>query len=118
MNSEWRTNREASRRVTALLEQAGIPLELQVAKVCKDFYASHTRPKAVRVNSETIVYSTSATESDYRQVDRNVQIYEEFQVGQLTGIQLMVNMPIECKHRKNIECFAFPFGGKTFHYGF
>jgi hypothetical protein len=118
MTSEWRTKDGATGQVKNLLEQAGLPLELQVAELCTKFRASHATAKEVHITSEKIVYSTSVAENNYREVDQRIKIYEEFGIGELTGIQLIVNMPIECKYRRDVECFAFPLSDETAHYGF
>ena len=118
MASEWRTNEGATSQVKNLLEQAGLPLELQVTELCTGFCAEHSIAKQVYVTSEKIVYSTSAAEDEYRELDQLVQVYEEFEMGNFTGIQLIVNMPIECKYRRDVECFSFPLSDETAHFGF
>jgi hypothetical protein len=41
MKSKWTSVEGAVNQVIALLEQAGAPLELQVADICKDFGRIH-----------------------------------------------------------------------------
>jgi len=53
------------------------------------------------------VYSADLT-TEYREIDQVVQLYEEFDVDERTGIQLVFNIPVECKYRSDVEYFAFP----------
>jgi hypothetical protein len=105
MTSKWTSNTKATDRVKTLLEQAGIPLELEVSGICSEFCASHLDAK---ISSDRIIYSTADRMDTYREVDQNVQIYEEFEVNDFTKVQFIANISIECKYRKDIEVFAFP----------
>lgn len=105
MNSKWTSNTDATNRVKTLLEQAGIPLELEVSGICSEFCASHLD---ANISSDRIIYSIADTMDTYREVDQNVQIYKEFEINDFTKVQLIANIPIECKYRKDIEVFAFP----------
>lgn len=108
MRSEWSLNTDATNRVKNLLEQAGIPLEIKIASLCKEFCQSHGVADQVHITTEKIVYSPSPAEEIYREINQRVQIYEEFEVDELTGVQLIVNLPIECKYRADVELFGFP----------
>ncbi|MEA1995899.1 MAG: hypothetical protein U9N18_07165 [Campylobacterota bacterium] len=108
MVSKWSSNAKTKNRVKDLLDQAGIPLEIKVAIACREFCQSRDAMGQVHIITERIVYSPSPSEEIYREIDQHVQIYEEFEVDELTGIQLIVNLPIECKHRADIEVFGFP----------
>jgi hypothetical protein len=105
MNSKWTSNTDATNRVKTLLEHAGIPLELEVSGICSEFCASHLD---ANISSDRIIYSSVDTMDTYREVDQNVQIYKEFEVNDFTKVQLIANISIECKYRKDIEVFAFP----------
>lgn len=118
MKSSWLDNDDARHRVSDLLNQAGIPLELTVASTCQEFAHQHAGRDYVSVETSKIVYSTSNEPESYREVDQSVQIYDEFEVGPNTGIQLIGNVPIECKHRNDVEYFAFPVVGETTCEGF
>jgi hypothetical protein len=111
MNSKWLSNQGSIDRVKSLLEQAGLPLELSVEKICEDFCSSKSSIEELLLTSEKLVYATHDNPGDYREIDRVVSIYEEFPVSELNGIQLKVNVPIECKYRRDLEVFAFPLGG-------
>lgn len=118
MTSKWLENADATHQLKFLLEQAGLPLELHTEQLANDFCRSHNQPDKVHVTSEKVVYAPPGAENDYREIDQRIQIYEEFEIGKLTGIQLTINMPIECKNRWNTECFAFPLRDKNSHFGF
>ena len=105
MSSEWISNKGATNQVKTLLENAGVPLELEVSNICSEFCTSHLD---ANILSDRIVYSSADAMDTYREVDQNVQIYKEFEVNNFTKVQLIANIPIECKYRKGIEVFAFP----------
>jgi hypothetical protein len=114
MNSSWVSNNNSVDRVKALLEQAGLPLELSVASICNDFCNSHDkRPAETGFWTEKVVYSNSQNKDDYRELDQKTTIYDEFEVGKSTHIQLQLQIPIECKYRKDLEIFAFPLIGNS-----
>jgi hypothetical protein len=118
MVSDWTNNEPATRQVKNLLEQAGVPLELQAAGICTKFSDTNDRPRELAVMSEKLVYMPSTAVHEYREVDQLVSIYEEFELGKLTGIQLQLKMPIECKYRSDVECFAFQVAEGNVHFGF
>lgn len=111
MASDWISNPGAVDRVKELLEHAGVPLELKVSEICDEFCTSH--PDA-DISSQRVVYSSVDTTENFREVDQNVVIYKEFKVRDSTLVQLISNIPIECKYRKDIEIFAFPLGQGDF----
>jgi hypothetical protein len=90
-----------------LLNHAGLPHELRVASLCRDFAASFSANRQPHATTQKIVYAP-ALASEYREVDQVIQLYEEFAVDELTGIQLIFSIPLECKHRLDVEYFAFP----------
>lgn len=106
MKSEWLRS-EAKEQVKKLLKQAGITLEIEVRGLCNKFCQSHNKPAQVFVSTEKVVYAPSFSEEKYREVDQRVQVYDEFEADQFTGIQLIVNLPIECKYRADTEAFGF-----------
>ena len=107
MSSTWLASPGAINKVKLLLERAGIPLELSVANIAQQFCSSRKRGKLPVFSSQKVVYSQSRLDPVYREVDRLVQIYDEFEVGDHLGIQLIFNMTIECKFREDIEIFGF-----------
>jgi hypothetical protein len=115
MLSKWLSEPAAVQQAKDVLAQAGIPLELEVSDVCHAFCADHTSDN-IQYSSEKLIYSR--TENEYREIDQRVLIYEELTVGRSTGIQLMLNLPIECKYRKDVKIFAFPLDEEAFYQGF
>jgi hypothetical protein len=107
MSSEWISNETVNKRVKELLEQAGVPLEIQTTNICKQFCKFHESKKRQSLRAERVVYATSPDDQTYRELDCKVQIYEEFEVSRQIGIQLIVEIPIECKYRKDVETFGF-----------
>lgn len=110
MKSSWLSNQQAKEHVGTILEQAGTLLELKVAGICEKFCKSHTKPKQIFVTTENLVYATPVNnplEEIYREVDQRVQIYNEIEVSESIGVQLIVDLPVECKCRKGLELFAF-----------
>ncbi len=106
MKSGW-LGSGAEERIRGLLERAGIPLEIKVRSICNKFCQSKSKLDPINVSTEKVVYAPSSSEEKYREIDQRVQIYDEFKVGELGGIQLMVNLPVECKYRVDIEAFGF-----------
>lgn len=118
MRSDWLNNSEALRRVTQILRQAGIPLELRAANECQSFCQEKSGPDIPHLRSGKLVYSPHDDHNSYREVDQLVTIHEEFPIGEYTGVQLIGSVPIECKHRHDVEYFAFPIQDNTAHEGF
>jgi hypothetical protein len=108
MKSIWTSGDGARKRVAELLEQAGVPLELQVAGVCNDFIVAHAQQEDFAPTSQRIVYSPSEHDGEYREIDQCLKIYREVSVNQNTYFPVYFQYPIECKYRKDTEFFAFP----------
>ena len=106
-SNAWLSSDGARDRVTALLEQAGIPLELQVASVCKAFVET-TQNDGFRATSERLVYAPLDEPDIYRELDNKASLYQEFEVGDTLNVQLTLDVDIECKHRAGVQYFAFP----------
>jgi hypothetical protein len=119
MGSAWLKSDGARKRVTEMLYNAGAPLELEVEAVCKQFAdQAVTTTDTINIRSEKVVYSTRADPEKYREVDQLVTFYDELDVSDLTGVQLIAHIPIECKSRSNLEYFAFPVEQKTAYRSF
>jgi hypothetical protein len=117
MSSKWLESEGAQKRVTDLLYKAGVPLELEVEAICKQFAHVVNDNESINTTSEKVVYSTADEPETYRELDQLVTLYSEFELG-VTGIQMIGNIPIECKSRSDIEYFAFPIEQNTAHFGF
>lgn len=99
----WRLNSEARGRVSRLLEEAGIPLELQVGAICRTFV--ETVPDRDWVAAEPVVYSPDG--DVYREIDQLVTLCQDVDKPPI-ACQLVLRVPIECKSRNNVELFGFP----------
>jgi hypothetical protein len=126
MSTKWSSAEGKVNRVKALLENAGVPLELQAADICQTFCDARSNEYSPRedyqgsgaitqlsedyiaLTTEKIVYSSPATENEYREIDQCLQIRQTFQIGEFTNVLLTVKCPIECKYRKDVVVFAFP----------
>jgi hypothetical protein len=118
MGSNWVGNSDARRRVSDILKQAGIPLELRVADECQRFCKQRRRKNGPGVDARKVVYSPLDDPDSYREVDQVIHIHKEFPIGSHTGIQFFGTVAIECKHRHDVEYFAFPVEGNRSHEGF
>ncbi len=106
--SDWLSNRKARARVVALLAKAGVPLELEVAKVVSEVVEEMSGTTGIFPSSETVVYEPPDSPGTYRELDRLFQLYQEVVLDDRTGLQLLVSAPIECKSREDVELFLFP----------
>src|SRR5262245_56397173 len=107
MPSTWLSTPGATDQVKLLLQRAGIPLELSVANISQEFCSSRKRGKSPVFSTQKVVYAKSRLEQIYSEVDGLVQVYDEFEVSDHLGIQLIFNMIIECKFREDVEIFGF-----------
>lgn len=109
MDSSWLNNVDATKRVKELLVQAGLPLEIVVAKICQQFsVVTSTQNKDYRVLNEKIVYQTDDHDGTIREIDQCVIVEASVSMASYVDFQLFLFIPIECKHRDNVEIFGFP----------
>lgn len=108
MSSEWLKNEGSKHHMRSLLTKAGLPLEVQVAKLCKDFASRHTKKQGIRISSERLVYG-GPEEETLREVDQYVNLHKEFDTKGPFNVQQMLEIPIECKHRDGMAVFGFPY---------
>jgi hypothetical protein len=104
--SEWLGNKQATARVKELLEKAGLPLELAAWSEAEEF-RRRVETEDLHVRTERIVYGPT-DESALREVDFCTTLYQEFQVSDVLGIQLILEVVLECKYREDVEVFGFP----------
>jgi hypothetical protein len=103
---DWITNDGARAHFLRLTQDTGIFLENRLAELASAFATSSTKRKAVRVSAESVTYGRDTEESPLRQIDQLVQFYKEFVLDDRTGIQLIMNVPIEAKYRRDVETCA------------
>jgi len=95
--------------VQELLTHSGVPLELDVARLCQKFVAENDGRHDVHVSTQRLVYGEAGPEQTYREIDQDVKFYYEVPINDDLGIVLHMDVVIECKHRKNMEAFAFAY---------
>lgn len=95
-------------RVVELLQRAGIPLEVQVAGVCREFCRRHDGINQVRVTTERVVYGEERSSKPAREVDQSVQFDRDLELAEHLGVRLRLRVPVECKHRRGLEAYGFP----------
>jgi hypothetical protein len=61
----------------------------------------------VHVNNERIIYGDPDGEMALREVDQSLSFYTELDLNETLGVQLNLEVPIECKMRANVELFGF-----------
>ncbi|MDA0364454.1 MAG: hypothetical protein O3B31_02420 [Chloroflexi bacterium] len=64
------------------------------------------------MRAEKFIYSAEV-DKEYREIDQLVQLYDEFEVDERTGVQLVMQIPVESKSRVGVDAFAFPSGDPT-----
>src|SRR5258708_663382 len=107
--NNWSAIKGAVERVAEILKDSGALLETEVSKVCHQFANHHHKKQGVRVSTESITYGQDTEESPLRQIDQSLSLYKEFVLDELTGVQLHIHLPIEAKHRKDVEGFAIEY---------
>ena len=60
MADEWLSNQASAQRVMVLLNHAGLPHELRVASLCRDFAASFSANRRPHATTQKIVYAASS----------------------------------------------------------
>lgn len=117
VDSDWKNSGGATERVRDLLVEAGVPLELSVEAECLKFSDASSKRTGAYVDTRKLAYSSIEEPEVYREIDQMLDLYDELEVGSL-GIQLVCNVPIECKHRRDVEYFAFPASSELAYLGF
>jgi hypothetical protein len=104
--AEWLESREASAQVRKLLEKAGLPLELRAWSEAEKF-RRRFESEDLNIRTERVVYGLDE-ESALREVDFCTSLYQEFEMSSTLGIQLILEVVLECKYREDVEVFGFP----------
>lgn len=110
----WKESEEGRRHVRRLLERAGVPLELEASAICREFVRSqHQKHKDILMMSKGVSYTTVEPQGDdedrvrVREVDQVVTFSTELHISECTGIDLALQVPVECKYRHHVDWFAF-----------
>lgn len=110
MSSEWLANADATNHVKNLLLKAGLPLEMQTSEVCRKFISNHGNTNlAIRFSAGRTVYGDENTDNASREIDQVLKMSSNITISKDRVIYLSLFVPIECKHRNNLEVFGFPY---------
>lgn len=112
--NNWSANKEATKRVSQLLQDSGALLETEMSEVCQQFVNVSHKKQGVRVSTDSITYGKDTEESPLRQIDQSLSLYKEFILDELTGVQLQVHLPIEAKYRKDLEGFGIEYPANSY----
>lgn len=117
--STWLESEGGRRGVTNLLEMAGLPLEIRVLRAASEFARQTDARKLERrsdkgiptysglaADAERVIYGTEAMGEPMREIDCCVTIMDEYELGDTFGIQQVLQIPIECKVRRDVEVFG------------
>lgn len=99
----WHENEGATARVKQLLEESGALVESRVSAICHDFAAKADKKQGVHVRSDSLTYGLDSDSSPLRQIDQHVEFYKEFAINDRGGAVLRLQLPIEVKHRKELQ---------------
>jgi hypothetical protein len=101
--ASWHENEGATARVKQLLEESGALVESRVSAICHDFAAKADKKRGVHVRSDSLTYGLDSDSSPLRQIDQHVEFYKEFAINEQGGVVLRLQLPIEVKHRKELQ---------------
>lgn len=117
--AEWMKNEGATRRVKELLVEAGVPLEVGVLRVCTEYARKVDQRKTKHVDergvvtlegrgatAQRVVYGAGTEDQPVREIDCLFHVYDEFELNETLGIQLIMDVPVACKRRKDTEIFG------------
>lgn len=104
-DASWGEIPAARDRVVELLNESGAPLEAQVARLCQRFVSAYDGHQGANLSAEPLIYGDD-DERPLREIDQLVTLYQELDVGDHHGIQLIFYVPIEVKHRRDIQLFG------------
>jgi len=81
---------------------------LIVSALCNNYVNRFKKKdKDIFARAERIIYTDEKNGNVCREIDHFVHFYQELEIDKNTGVQLILNVPIECKNRKNCESFSF-----------
>ena len=106
--SDWIDSPDGRANMVELLRKAGTPLEIDVARKCRDFCNQHDGEKESRITTKRAIYGAMTSIKAAREVDQSIQFDHEIELNDNIGVRLRIRVPIECKHRRGLEVFGFP----------
>ncbi len=108
---QWPKNVGARDHVQALLAESGVLLEARVARVCQRLVTVYDGHQGMILRTEQLVYGSTFSDQPLREIDQLVTMYQEFELSNAVGIQLLLNVPIEAKHRRGAQVFGVEVDG-------
>lgn len=97
----------ATEHIKALLNKAGIPLEMRAAHACQAFAKRRQRAHRVSTTASRLVYGPLDEGQSLREIDQLVTLYGEAKLsGGQFGLAVKLMAPIECKHRTGAAYFG------------
>ena len=107
--ASWHENEGATTRVIELLEESGALVESRVSAICHKFATKADKKRGAHVRSDSLTYGLDSDSSPLRQIDQHVEFYKEFAVNEQGGAVLRLQLPIEVKHRKELQLFGIQY---------
>jgi hypothetical protein len=106
--SRWQNEESAIARVSELLRESSLPLELETAEIVTKFLDDlPDKSDDLFFENGRLVYSPE-NDDTYREVDHVLTMYESDDMGNdYASVHLTTITPIECKSRRSVEFFAF-----------
>jgi hypothetical protein len=105
----WHENDGATARVKQLLEESGALVESRVSAICQEFANKADKKRGVHVRSDSLTYGLDSDPSPLRQIDQHIEFYKEFAINEQRGAVLRLQLPVEVKHRKELQLIGIPY---------
>jgi len=102
----WLDSLDAKRYVADILVKSGVPLQLKVASICREFARSCDDVETI-ANIGRLVYSPGDDSSKYREIDHAMRFSKMITIGRSPLELLSVDVLIECKSREDVSYFVF-----------
>lgn len=107
----WIESEGACNHVAELLDKSGVTHEARVAKTAQRLASVLGSKSSVYTRAEQVIWGELDGETPLRQLDQQVTFYDELEMQDAYGIQLLLSIPIEAKHRRGSQIFGVEVGG-------
>ena len=101
----WEENNGALEYLKSELLRSGVPFEASVAADCRRF--AGVNRQNISVDSARLIYGTVDEGTAMREVDQCVSFYKEISLAGVVGLQVVLQVAIECKARSGLRAFGF-----------
>lgn len=102
----WEETVDAREYLKSELLRSGVPFEACVAADCRRF-ANSLRRRENSVEAARLIYGRPDDNIAMREIDQCVSFYEEVSLAGVVGLQVMLQVAIECKARVGLRAFGF-----------